>query len=391
MRLQAEICSQQKMHPSVATERYETLDSLRGIAALIVVFSHCGMVFPVLSDYGLHFRLSADGWAEPFGWLLTATPLQVVWLGRGPVVLFFVLSGFVLALPWLRGRPPAYGGYAIRRVCRIYLPYLAAVALAMGLEEAFAGHHLAGQSEWFDRMNWTERVGVDAIIAHLLMLGTHNSFDNVIWSLVYEMRSSLLLPLLLLPVLRWRLTGAVGLVVVLILVARVLGKMGVDSPIVHSIAGTLRYASLFVMGAAAAQAAGWITGVLGRHAAHPWLLLVVGLSLLSMRWLYLELYVQGLGGVLVIAAVLAPGPIARLLTHPAPRGLGRISYSLYLIHVPVLLTLMHVFAESLPRLAIVAAVPPLAILAAIGFHRWVEDPAAQLGRRLGRRMDLGPA
>ncbi len=35
--------------------RFETLDSLRGLAAFTVVIAHCCMMLPKFSDYGLHY------------------------------------------------------------------------------------------------------------------------------------------------------------------------------------------------------------------------------------------------------------------------------------------------------------------------------------------------
>ena len=46
-------------------------------------------------------------------------------------MLFFLLSGFVLSVPYLRGKGQAYPVYLIRRILRIYAPYLAALALAV--------------------------------------------------------------------------------------------------------------------------------------------------------------------------------------------------------------------------------------------------------------------
>src|SRR6201991_2264243 len=46
---------------------------------------------------------------------------------RIAVVLFFVLSGFLLAKPWVSGRAPSLGRYALRRFARIAPAYWAAV------------------------------------------------------------------------------------------------------------------------------------------------------------------------------------------------------------------------------------------------------------------------
>ena len=59
------------------------------------------------------------------------TPLTALVSGGTAVRFFFVLSGFVLVLPFLRHPHSPYFPYVVKRICRIYLPYLAAVALAV--------------------------------------------------------------------------------------------------------------------------------------------------------------------------------------------------------------------------------------------------------------------
>lgn len=370
-----------------APPRFETLDSLRGIAALIVVVAHCCMMLPKFSDYGLHYRMPPSGWSDPFAFLLIRTPLRVLWLGRGPVALFFVLSGFVLSLPWLRGRPPAYRVFAIRRICRIYLPYVAAVALALACATALAPYRPASQSEWFDQLNWIEPVTAEVAVSHLLMLGTHNTFDNVIWSLVHEMRISLVFPLLMLPLLRWRSLGAVALILGLIASVMAISRLAGGNAVLREVGASLQYAALFVMGAATAQHAPRIAVRLARAAgAVTWGFLLAGLLILAVRWPILPAYFQGLGGVFVIIAALAPGSLAVFLHHKALRALGRISYSLYLIHLPVLLSAVYLLHPVLPMGVILVSVPPASLMAAWIFNRLIEDPSAELGRKLAGKF-----
>ena len=94
-------------------QRLHELDSLRGLAALSVVACHC---LKVRSGVGF-------GWLL---WLLDHTPLGIVRASHEAVIFFFVLSGFVLALPFLSG-PVRYRAFLAKRVCRIYLPYYAAL------------------------------------------------------------------------------------------------------------------------------------------------------------------------------------------------------------------------------------------------------------------------
>ncbi len=50
--------------------------------------------------------------------------------GHEAVILFFLLSGFVLTIPYLLPDPPGYLRFLTRRVIRIYVPYLAALMQA---------------------------------------------------------------------------------------------------------------------------------------------------------------------------------------------------------------------------------------------------------------------
>ena len=88
----------------------------------------------------------------------------------------------------------------------------------------------------------------------------------------------------------------------------------------------------------------------------------------------------------IIIAALAPGALAAFLRHKVLRALGHISYSLYLIHLPVLLSAVYLLLPILPIGAILVGVPPAALAAAWIFNRLVEDPAGELGRRIAARL-----
>src|SRR5271167_849702 len=69
--------------------RFIELDALRGLAACVVIFLHYTSVPKQL-----------PAWLND---LINYTPCFLFVCGTQAVVFFFVLSGFVLSLPWIRG------------------------------------------------------------------------------------------------------------------------------------------------------------------------------------------------------------------------------------------------------------------------------------------------
>ena len=81
---------------------------------------------------------------------------------------------------------------------------------------------------------------------------------------------------------------------------------------------------------------------------------------------------------------------ARLLAFGPMRFLGRISYSLYLWHWPILVLPAAAIDDTLPLLARLA-LAGLAIVVAAASQRWVEDPIRHgrlVGRRVGRTLAI---
>jgi peptidoglycan/LPS O-acetylase OafA/YrhL len=178
--------------PSVPV-RFLELDSLRGIAALTVVLYHFRLVWVDELPAGLS-RMTD----RVVNHLLT--PFCA---GPQAVTLFFILSGFVLSLPALNSRAQTYKIFVVRRIFRIYFPYLFAIML--GILGAAFFHGTVTRSDWFKSF-WSGPVQWRLVAYHVLFVGVYNTteFDTSIWSLVHEMRVSLIFPFLCAFVLRFR-------------------------------------------------------------------------------------------------------------------------------------------------------------------------------------------
>jgi peptidoglycan/LPS O-acetylase OafA/YrhL len=351
------------------------------LAAVIVVVHHL-----VLSDPRMFPHL-------PGGlWWLERTPLHLVWAGHEAVILFFVLSGFVLSLPQVSGNGGVASFY-IRRLLRIYPAFLVALLLGIAGDALFFQHRAAGQSTWFYAA-WSAAPDARSIVSHLLLVTPFDKgqFDPVLWSMCHEMRLSLAFPALLLAVGRydWRL----------VLAAALAGSFvgGFAEPM--SALSSFEYVVMFVAGALMARHRQDLARRFASLPRHAWLAVLAACCALYTvaYWLPLTLAAPAVTAIDEWTATLAAcgfialalwSPLGVVLRTSVAQFLGRISYSLYLLHVLVLLALLQLLPSSTPRPVIWAATVVLAVAAAYACHRWVERPGIRLGRRLAGRSAEG--
>lgn len=84
-------------------------------------------------------------------------------------------------------------------------------------------------------------------------------------------------------------------------------------------------------------------------------------------------------------AALSSGTFGALLRLRTIHWLGKVSYSLYLLHTVVLFSLVYLLYGVLPLWAILALVLPVSMVAAAAGYRLLEVPSIALGRRLTAR------
>lgn len=362
--------------------RLVALDSLRGIAAVSVVVYHSLLVFPdlhaVLGGRGTPYAVTGDAASL---WL-TVTPPSLFWSGREAVLLFFVLSGFVLALAFegAARSKPGWAAFAAKRAVRLLVP-CAAVALLLALAVPAIGPRPRPElSEWFNA-SWAQPVTPRTVLDHALLLGGGYPLNNPMWTLHYELRISLLFPLLmLLAAAGWAtlaLSAAAG--VVLCLAEMKFAGTGVLT--------TLLFVPHFALGVFLARNRDELAAaVAGLGPGARAILWSACYALLTFRWLVPARdlvcdLVNGAGAGLLIALVLgSPRVRAALEARPLP-WVGAISYSLYLVHVPVLLAALHLAPPQAPVWFVAALAPFASLLLAAALHRAVERPSIRLGRQ----------
>lgn len=357
-------------------ERRPELDALRGIAALMVLIEHAQqLVLPIPTP-----ALPGAGFLR---WLLFEhTPLRILNVGRPAVLFFFVLSGYVLTRALLVSGSPGLFAFAVQRSIRLMLPAGASVLLSVGLYLVFFDPDALPELRNRTLNTWLEQPTVLQVISNTLLLATAQDLTlNIpLWSLVQEWRLTVLLPLVLL--LRGRLLPLLVLACALMLAGQVLGARENQIQLGHDLRGsaasTLYFALAFGTGAALALAGPQRALGRGERA----LLLALAALLFSMKS-DLATYA---GSVILIVVAQEPGAFQRLLRRPVAVWLGRISFSLYLVHVPILVAAVYALHGTAPPLAAAVIGATLALPAAALMRVAVEEPSRRQARRAERRL-----
>jgi peptidoglycan/LPS O-acetylase OafA/YrhL len=377
------------------SKRIEYLDSLRGLAAMQVLVYHYFLPFPAFWAAQNHERIP-----NPLIWVLTYTPLRLLWDGQQAVILFFVLSGFVLALPYFNGRTPFYPSYLIRRFFRIYVPYLFVVSFSSFLILfSLSKYPMAGTSDWFSSI-WSHTVHFKEYLNLLLMTGgVPANVDGPAWSLDYEMRISLFFPLLCLLVLglnRWTAVGwGCFLTVASLLILD-------HFPYLEEVTSTLYYSSFFIWGCILAKYKEDVQLFFRKFSTWQKVVLILAIACLyNLEWeiaafryfgfsikhdRILSALGPGIAAVLIISAALAFENIQRILHHRFLLWVGKISYSLYLTHVVVLAAAIYFLPADLPLLGRVLLGAFLSFPVAAASYQCLEVPCIEIGHRLAKRF-----
>jgi peptidoglycan/LPS O-acetylase OafA/YrhL len=367
--------------PTPAPERLRLayLDGIRGLAAFYVVLVHCW-----------NFDL-AEGLQPALVWLPVTKFLRY---GIFAVVIFIVLSGYCLMLPVVRsGQGQLSGGlrgFYKRRIRRIMPPYYAALLICLLISgftfwveaitswrwDAAAGYGLKGLfSPYF---SWHD------VLAYVLLIQNFGFEETTLigpsWTIAIEWQIYFLFAVLLLPI--WRRYGLRIMLAIAFLVG--VTPLYLSRPIFDT--ACFWFLGLFALGMAAADISFSQRDRLIRlRRSLPWMGMAIGFTGLAFftEWLRFRMNLDewvihtilGLG----VACFLVDcthqltggqtvSPVLRWLEFRWVVALGTISYSLYIIHAPV----VFIVHQGLLNLSLA---PPilafLLLLLGTGFSLWI--------------------
>jgi peptidoglycan/LPS O-acetylase OafA/YrhL len=371
---------------ALPSPRLDYLDGIRGLAALYVVVHHVYLSF---DDLGTGGKLPSS--IAHLSWFFSH--------GRRAVDIFIVLSGFVLMLPIVRSKDRFLRGgtlgFLMRRSKRILPPYFLALITSILLLTIFpAMRHATENDIWKGALPGLTTV---AIATHGLLvqhLSKVNQFqiNNPLWSVSLEYHIYFLLPFVFLPL--WRRVGGTGIMIPAIV-------LGVVPWLLFGRFPLSVFVSLFALGLLAAVIAFTPRGSNSRLGKIPFGLLATSLICAILAWtiwqpgaaaewmphldlatglasmcflVWINMNLRDTGMRHLLRKFLGSAPLERL---------GVFSYSLYLIHMPLIAAALRIVQRFIDSAAIqfvltLCVGTPVIVAISYGFHLWGERPFMSL-------------
>ncbi|KFZ22702.1 hypothetical protein V502_02823 [Pseudogymnoascus sp. VKM F-4520 (FW-2644)] len=362
----------QPVDPQIAAQRAsaDCLDGLRGVAAFaVMIFHYSSLAYPTIRiAYGYNGNSN-----------LLKLPFVKIWYSGGFMVfLFFVISGYVLSARTIRlmirrDRDrilPVLSSMAFRRVVRLGLPSLVMSFIAYLFQSAELldkpwAHYVPGL--WFDTRFYLE------CLRDLFTFYSWNAYHIYylppLWTIAVEFRCSMILFLVLLGIARCRKGVRIAIEVLILgdtiihdrwdmacfilgLIAAEIHVSSQESANMHNKEASLlrntdatdyseyhgrtdttmqrrRYILLKLSVWACFIAGMYLGSVPTEHTCEtPGHILLCKFTWHKEQWRYIALP----GSFLIIIGVLYRPVLQRPLAPPVTRYLGRVSYSLYLVH-----------------------------------------------------------
>ncbi len=319
------------------------LHIIRGFAALFVLLAHAKWPFWI---GGTAFLKQTPFWELSIVDKIGTTIALLSSNGTAMVVIFYVLSGFIITHSYEKNRW-SYKEFLINRSLRIYIPYIASALIAGVL--LIASYKLASPlfnapvKDYHQRVmtSYTDGLNLTNFLKTVFFIKEERvnyfGFNYVYWSLLYEMIFYVIFPLLL-KYLRYFFT-AVAIIFPLHIIYQPLPEINywylyVTEYLLYFLSGIYLY-RFFTSGKIEAYRNNFFL-------KNNILLPLIIVLFFSAQLLGFSAY-KSLS--FLAATIMAIAWIIYLLFYGAKNGfitrafifLGKISYSLYLIHVPLLL------------------------------------------------------
>jgi len=367
--------------------KLSSLESLRGVAALIVVIDHS------VNMFAPHIRwTNIEGMLGNVRRVVAWTPLSIFYSGIPAVWIFFMLSGFVLSIKFLKSPndlAPIIGG-ASKRYLRLVVPIIgAAIAFcAMAFVGCQAGSLRLCEFPF-------ARVMIEAV--WVAPFTHHKLINTPLWTISWELFGSLLI---------------FGMLIVHFFIRNIIISVLLATIAVYILFNS-NY-SLFIIGLIICHLY-FGGGILGIYNSDSYLkrlalILLFASALFLMaypyprdnvqisafhsilyssgEWYLDSTYYTKIGAIMFFIGFMVSPMAQRIIDNSVTRFLGYISFSMYILHYPIFFVVKNGFGISTLTLTqyvpFFAMVIVLLLVVSWIFAKYVDAFSIELSNRFGR-------
>lgn len=393
-----------KMNEGTSEKKLFYLDGIRGLAAFAVVISHYIQVFYPAALNGRP-QQSHSAWDIWYG----HSPINLFYNGQFAVCLFFVLSGYVLSVKMFEKELDSANfqkllhSSAIRRYIRLAVPaavsvllvYLAIITNSFHLQEIWGTTWTDMKKDYYDLDTDIYSVIKAAIFDPFFRFKAH-PYNPVLWTMSYELAGSFLIFgfLALFGRLKKRWIVYVVLSIALIqtyFVAFLWGMLLADLLKHKWVKNKILSVLVLLMGIYLGSAP--YTPLMGTM-YEPIEVWTKNIN----DWIQFNidprLFARTLGSVMILFALLRINALQHVLGNKIFSYLGKISFSLYLIHFTFLNTfsaflfskVIHHFSYNLAyAITFLVSMIPLFILSHY-YMKYIDQGALKLAQKVEKKM-----
>ncbi len=386
---------------SDSENKIESLDSIRGLAALSVVLSHfAGIFYPaMISGNMAPIHTSKDIF-------IYHSPLSIFFAGSFAVTLFFILSGFVLSLRFMSGKQKSLFPAAVKRYFRLMPVALISILIAhfiisFGLLSSVdnvgvitGSPSLKGQYYPFEPSILTAlHQGIIGVFSNQALVKT--SYNPVLWTIYYELLGSILVfglasiiknqpkrwILYIISIIAFINTFFVGFIIGLAIADLYANRPKIFKKI-GEISTVYKFSLLFfALSIASFPSLGYFIDN-GYH----W----TTINIFPQNIILTRTILQLISAIIIITLALSWRSMIRALEFKILRWLGKISYTLYATHLIIVFSLNlilfsklfgHFSYNSAAILSTSISFTSMLLIASFT-HKYVELPSIKLANKI---------
>ncbi len=341
--------------------KIKSLDGLRGIAAIFVFLCHMRNIASLPPLY---------------------TPYRFFEAGHEAVILFFILSGYVLTYSQERYNI-SYAAYICRRIFRIYPTYYLSMIVGVVLFLIIKPYKIASYTEWFNGqfplIVLSTKVFIQSVV---LITKQDNLINGAAWSLVYEV----IISIFMLPIL-FKYKKLFNNSLIAIITISLCWQISKNVKIPFVIAASFNYFIYFYIGYLAFYNTYYLKYLAYVRCLPIYLVLFTSqfFSYGYINEIHHTEVLAGLGSIGFIACCIHNQYFAKLLESKLVQFYGKISYSFYLFHMSILYLVIYNFRMYLNLLQMKILIFLLTTFVSLIVYKVIEINFIKFGKHIVKK------